>query len=219
MSSHGLREGLSFCRMDDGIVFLDRQRDRYFALAPAPAAAFALWLDGSALTHAQMQPLIDLHLLVPDTRSTRDVSPCRRSAPADQALRPADPTAGAKAILEALGRRTLWSWRLRHRSLNDNLLALASHRQRCKGRRAPAQTAGRIVAAYAGAARWVSAYDQCLPTALSMTHWLIAQGLPAELLLGVKLHPFQAHSWVELEGQMLGDDPDHVRPFTPIWVG
>jgi len=41
-------------------------------------------------------------------------------------------------------------------------------------------------------------------------------GLPASLVVGIDRHPFQLHAWVECEGVIVTDDPDHCQPFTPI---
>ena len=38
-------------------------------------------------------------------------------------------------------------------------------------------------------------------------------GIPAELVLGVRTFPFEAHAWVELDGRVLNDDLDHVGRF------
>ena len=34
--------------------------------------------------------------------------------------------------------------------------------------------------------------------------------------LGVQLHPFLAHAWVELDGAVLNDVAEHVAQFTPV---
>jgi hypothetical protein len=219
MRGYALRDGLSFCRTDNMLIFLDRSHDRYFALAPEAACAFNLWLDGTTLPSSQMQLLLDARLLTATTQDEAIAHPCSQATAAAQAPIVDQQPVGITAMMEALARRRVWSWRVRHRPLDSNLLALAERRQRSAHCRPAPGAAGQIVSAYARAARWLSVQDQCLPTALSMALWLIEKGLPAKLLLGVKLHPFQAHSWVELDGMMLGEDPDHVRAFTPIWVG
>jgi hypothetical protein len=37
--------------------------------------------------------------------------------------------------------------------------------------------------------------------------------LPAQLMVGIQLYPFQLHAWVECEGQILTDDPEHCQQF------
>ncbi len=47
----------------------------------------------------------------------------------------------------------------------------------------------------------------CLPKALTTDCLLLAQGVRAELCLGVKRYPFAGHAWVEVEGERLDDSP------------
>ena len=47
----------------------------------------------------------------------------------------------------------------------------------------------------------------CLPKALATHCLLLAQGVPAELCLGVKRYPFAGHAWVEVAGVRLDDSP------------
>lgn len=41
-------------------------------------------------------------------------------------------------------------------------------------------------------------------------------GLPAVLVVGVQCHPFCAHAWVECDGVVVTDDPDHCAMYTPF---
>lgn len=56
----------------------------------------------------------------------------------------------------------------------------------------------------------------CLPKALTTFHLLRRQGIPAELVYGVRKFPFAAHSWVETHGEILDDRPSRVSAYTPI---
>lgn len=61
---------------------------------------------------------------------------------------------------------------------------------------------------------------RCLLESLALWYLLRRNGYPALLLLGARtlLGPFEAHAWVELEGEVL-NDAEHVRdiyvPFDP----
>ncbi len=53
----------------------------------------------------------------------------------------------------------------------------------------------------------------------ALVAWQILRGrmgLPAVLFVGIRLYPFQAHAWVELQGQCVSDDEARCREFTPI---
>ena len=47
----------------------------------------------------------------------------------------------------------------------------------------------------------------CLPKALTTHCLLLAQGVAAELCLGVKRWPFAGHAWVQVAGHQLDDSP------------
>jgi predicted PurR-regulated permease PerM len=40
--------------------------------------------------------------------------------------------------------------------------------------------------------------------------------LPAKLIIGIQLYPLQLHAWVECNGQILTDDPEHCQQFKII---
>ena len=57
----------------------------------------------------------------------------------------------------------------------------------------------------------------CKERALVGYHILRAfYGLPAQLVLGINRHPFQVHAWVECEGKVITDDPEHCATFIPV---
>jgi hypothetical protein len=41
-------------------------------------------------------------------------------------------------------------------------------------------------------------------------------GIPAQLIVGVAHNPMQGHVWVEAQGRVISDDPDHYRSFEPV---
>jgi len=56
----------------------------------------------------------------------------------------------------------------------------------------------------------------CLPKALTTFYLLRRQGIPADLCFGVKKFPFTAHTWVEVLGDRLDDDPPRLQLYTVI---
>ncbi|WP_431286735.1 lasso peptide biosynthesis B2 protein [Roseateles chitinivorans] len=63
-----------------------------------------------------------------------------------------------------------------------------------------------------------SARDRCLHDSLSLVFFLLAQGLSARWVIGVKTNPFGAHSWVQSGRTVLNDQHEYVRAFRPILV-
>lgn len=47
---------------------------------------------------------------------------------------------------------------------------------------------------------------KCLAAAATCTCLLRLQDMPAQLVIGVRKHPFEAHAWTELDGQVVNDD-------------
>jgi Transglutaminase-like superfamily len=61
-----------------------------------------------------------------------------------------------------------------------------------------------------------TAADRCLFHALALTSYLVSQQLPATWVIGVRLHPWGAHSWVQSGCLVLDATPEIVREYTPI---
>lgn len=73
-----------------------------------------------------MQLLLEARLLAANTQDEAIARPCSQATAAAQVQQPV----GITAMMEALARRRLWPWRVRHRPPDTNLLALAERRQR-----------------------------------------------------------------------------------------
>jgi hypothetical protein len=57
---------------------------------------------------------------------------------------------------------------------------------------------------------------RCLEQSLVLWAMLRRSGIDARLRLGVRPHPFEAHAWVELDGQAILEDPEKVARFIPL---
>jgi len=59
---------------------------------------------------------------------------------------------------------------------------------------------------------------RCLHQSLALHRWLLEDGLPSGLRIGVRKESgeLNAHAWVELGGNVVGDQPAVVAAFTPI---
>lgn len=74
-------------------------------------------------------------------------------------------------------------------------------------------------------ARWLDVASRfhivsahCLHRSLALHRWLLNEGLPSDLRIGVRKenNELKAHAWVELDGQILNDPPNAVAGFTPL---
>jgi hypothetical protein len=217
MSGFILRDGLSFCRPDGRIIFLDIEADRYFGLSPELDRAFAALADHGAVDGDGGAALIRAGIITP-SQATVHPQPCARIRPPDHGIELLGGRASPIDIGRALLLRAIWRRRLRKRPLTSNLAAIARRKSATPSKPPSHKALVRIGLAYQRAALLSSARDQCLATSLSLASWLLAAGFRPDLVLGVKYDPFQAHSWVEIDGRIIGDDPENARPFCPIRI-
>jgi hypothetical protein len=56
----------------------------------------------------------------------------------------------------------------------------------------------------------------CLEQSLTLYYYLRRVGVSVTFHLGVKPHPFEAHAWVEYEGEPVNDVLEHVQHFVPL---
>ena len=64
----------------------------------------------------------------------------------------------------------------------------------------------------------LTSHDRCLNDSLALVHFLAGRGLFAQWVIGVRVHPFGAHSWVQHGGVVLNDLAERVRHYRPILV-
>jgi len=76
----------------------------------------------------------------------------------------------------------------------------------------------RAAASFDVTSRVLKSHDRCLQTSVAQSLFLWTLGHSPNLVLGVKMTPWAAHAWVQNGPNVLNDDPDRVRSFTPILV-
>ena len=60
--------------------------------------------------------------------------------------------------------------------------------------------------------------DQCLFHALALCRFLSPFGVFPSWVIGVRTHPWGAHSWVQCGDLVLDDTPEHVLEYTPLLI-
>ena len=58
--------------------------------------------------------------------------------------------------------------------------------------------------------------SRCLPRSLPLLDFLTRRACPAQMVFGVRTHPFEAHCWVQAGNIVLNDTLSRVRWYTPI---
>jgi hypothetical protein len=113
---------------------------------------------------------------------------------------------------------SLASASLRFRTLHSIAMAVSSRRQRSASRSVVHGPALRdAVMAYQRLRPLVfTVRDKCLFDSLALLEFLAAAGMHPHWVIGVKTHPFAAHSWVQSGRLVLNDHHEHVRGYRPI---
>lgn len=66
-------------------------------------------------------------------------------------------------------------------------------------------------------APWLPIEGECLLRSALLMRFLQRRGLGADWVFGVRLWPFTAHCWVQLDGVCLNDDVERLTSYTPIY--
>jgi len=213
MTTYQLSGHLHFCEVDGSRVFLDLPGDRYFMLAPAADADFAAVLRGDAGPGAER--LLRSGILV--------------RAPGGRPISAPDLTAPECSLVEDCGNpqrasasRILEIWLLvlaaRRALAARRLPALIARASRGQPDPAAAAAVDSAAAQFLAARRYVPAAPGCLHDSLALSRYLARRGLAASLVIGVRLHPFGAHCWVQHGGTVLNDTLSAARGFQPVLV-
>lgn len=217
MMVHGydFAPGISACRPAERLILLDLQRDRYFALTDESDAALSrLIADGVEDGDLPiLAGLTNQGLLVSAPAGRRPfLCPPARAARAKLVLAAVRPAHwhSVRATLAVIGARRA----LKAKGLAAMVADLGARRPAADS--GATQALHDIVAAFRGARGVISPLDQCLPRSLALARLLFSAGLRPEFMIGVAVQPFRAHCWVQYGDQLLVDDLDTVRQFTPI---
>jgi len=209
-----LKPHVSFAMVDGRAVFLDLRSDRYLALDGVAAKAFDdLRLSADDRTSSMLaEPLLASGLFAIGDQPA-SVRPTSASVPRrSNRDEPGRPLTGDVLAVLALVVRARCALRVM-----PIARVLAGHMGRGTG--VPAQPPSAVVALasrFRRARALVPIKPTCLQDSLALHAWLAAHGAFATLVLGVRLDPFAAHSWVQHGDTVLNDALDRVATYTPI---
>ncbi|ESQ87018.1 lasso peptide biosynthesis B2 protein [Asticcacaulis benevestitus] len=218
-----LNEGMYFCIAGTRTTWLDLRRDAYFQLVDEDEVAFQRYTRGLRLTPAdltRLRHISDLGILVADPSCVSPPTQIRARVPARSLL----DTTVSSVSLWPLGLALYYHtqttfhlatqpvWRIFGRLAarkHDNVLPVASN--------LPIEIA-RTVGAFSAASLLISSSQTCLRRSIAMINYLYGRGISADLIIGIKDRPFEAHAWVQYGDQVLNDPFDKVLEFTPLVV-
>ncbi|ACY13980.1 lasso peptide biosynthesis B2 protein [Haliangium ochraceum] len=220
------------CALVEGqLVFLDLRGDRYSCLGPGESAALLADVAPGSPQASQRVELIDAlleaGLFTRNARSGRPLTPRRAPAPAPASDLTGYPIGRAPAIgahhtARFIAAATATAARLRWRSLAAIASRLHTRKRRARRPRAGAREGmqvSEIVEVYQRLRPLVfTARERCLYDSLVLLEFLAAQRIFPAWVVGVRLHPFAAHSWVQDGAVVVNDSVANVAAFTPILV-
>lgn len=224
--SYALREGLSYCEVDEHLIFLDLPNDRYFQLPDRLAPTFRRHAEGRDRDESspQIERLLELGVLVrQQTEGRRSFRP--RIRPPGRSLLEAslsDRRIDALVLAEISSLIVWMRIGLATRRLCHVLERVAGYRARRVATVPSASTAldriERACSAFRQARPYVPIEPCCLLDTLSIVAFLARRRLGARLVFGVAHLPFSAHCWAQVDEVVLNDTLGNVRNHTPILV-
>lgn len=224
--SYRLRDDVSFCRIDDHLVFLDLQEDRYFRLAEPTENALISYMSGCGRVEAGLYSLIDTGLLIEGQPPGGRIQATFLDGPARSALEEEVPAGRlcSAIYLEVLGTVFSTRWRLKRKKLKQ-VIDQATARQHNRADSFAIPTSGTLesdllhaVGLFRRARQHVPIGTSCLLDSLSLLQFLARRGLPGRLVFGVTLEPFSAHCWIQVGNLALNETVGEASAHTPIRV-
>jgi hypothetical protein len=220
---YALRDSLRACIVGDSAVFLDLETGRYSALAGSHVPAFQRWTSGAALSsadHCTLHRLAELGVLIIAPNEERESLTGPSMVPPTAVVDTRGHAAGIGLLAAAFALRLLWSWRVRHWSL-DRLISHIGQLgddERSADASLPGKGAllKRTVRSFEVVDIILGSHDQCLARSLALTAACRQRNLESTFMIGVRPAPFAAHSWVQQDGLILNETPDRAMLFTPI---
>jgi hypothetical protein len=215
-----LRSDVAFVPFGETVVILDISANRYFQLPPRLAYSFLAAVNepGRALRVEDRQRLEDAHLLSRSPTVGPLTGSCLGLPQAGEEAGTFPHKLNIMAIRAAFAKLVALGW-IRFAPFASVMARL--RRLKAQSRRFPdgeRQRAMDISTAFRASRQLLSDVERCMPSSMALAAALWKARVPAELVFGVRLSPFQAHSWVQWDGLVLNDHIDHVRPFRPILV-
>lgn len=224
MTQLGLHRDLSYCRIDDHLIFLDIQNDRYFRLAAPLESALVTYLSGGNAPDHSIRRLIEQQILIDEPTGSDRSPPFFANIPTRSAV---EETTRARRtsfseILDTLTIVGSTQLQLKNRGLKQALCKLADLRGKQTSRpSAPRHNETDALdasTAFRSARLYVPIDTCCLLDSIAMVKFLAKRELYANLVFGVTADPFSAHCWVQYGTTVLNDALGHVLAHTPIRV-
>jgi Transglutaminase-like superfamily len=233
-----LSQHIHVCRVNSTIIVLDLSRDKYVGLSGSAAQTLVAAIGGAAELghdHPQNDALVSkdetvrlINTFIAQGVLTSETTQGKKATPitldpgtARIALDPNVPLRRGIRLADVM--RFLAAcfstyWLLRCGSLRTTLEALdATKRDHGRGVEFDAELAADLVAIFRRLRSFTfSAHRRCLFHAVTLTKFLSYYRVFPTFVMGVRLEPWAAHSWVQHGEFVLDGTPEQARFFKPI---
>ena len=221
MTEYLMPTQLFACAVAGTHVFLDLQCDRYFRLADAEQATFAALLQEDArCAPAALEALVKRGVLTTD-RGGKAIALTHHKSPNESLTETLDvgsrPGTWLRDLVEVTAlvraaRRTVARRRLS--GTFDRIAAARASELRLQDKELRDRLVGRFLAVRA----FVPQPAKCLHDTLALSRFLGRRHLFPNIVIGVKLHPFAAHCWLQDGTTVLNDALTSARDYQPVLV-
>jgi len=209
------------CAVDGKHIFLDLQRDRYFRLPDAAQAAFAGLLEqGTRCPPSALEALVRLGVLTTD-RPGKALGLTRHPLPADSLTETLDVGSRPGTWLRHLVEVTALVHAARRTVARRQLLAAFARIAAARASELPHHDKGRrnrLVERFLAVRSFAPLPAKCLHDTLALSRFLARRRVFPDIVIGVKLHPFAAHCWLQDGATVLNDALASARDYQPVLV-
>lgn len=227
LPSYRLPDDVHLAMTEDGAVFLDIRRDSYSGLSSDQLGLLRKIADGAGLTDttaiALAEQLVEQRLLTTENLGSKPIAPATLPVPSDLLVDIyACDAAGAwtaRQLTELIAAVLYVTLALRVRSLEQivHRVQMRKHRQQqCASGDELASLSQLVTAFHRLRPLLYVAAERCVFDSLVLVEFLARHRFFPLWVFGIKTGPFHAHSWVQYEGYVLNDFPEHVRGYAPI---
>lgn len=215
-----IRNGLSFAILDQTVVILDIHANRYFQLPRDLTFAFSAIVDGAdhIVTPDDRKRLMSARILSDTVPVDRPNAPRPRMRPVRSSVQTDNVQWVRGAMVRAAMMKIATAGRLRMMRFDRVIDRLRTIKARSSSGSSGSMQVTKIISAFAASRQIWSDVERCLPSSMALAEAMWNAGVSVDLVLGVRLSPFQAHCWVQWDERILNDHIDHVATFSPILV-
>lgn len=224
---HRLRKGLSYCRIDGHVIFLDILSDRYFRLSDSMEAAFMSFAYGGRNTEAELAMLAEKNILTTEPWAVEgNDAGLSIMLPARSVFEQSGPSRSLSlpVLLEVVALVLSTRRALRAHRLAYVIESLVRYRRKHAGNPPPQTTtlAPKIICNAANSFRCARLYlpvtMSCLLDSLSLIKFLSRRQISANIVFGVTRDPFAAHCWAQIGDTVLNDTVGNAAAHMPIRI-